>query len=265
VVNSADVDAETWALALDGLRYYFTRFNDDITRNFAARYEFDLVKVNEGYGEQRFDWHYTPREMLRQFGPQKYPGDRPRGVFKVPKERVLEDNWNPPQNDEWAYRGMSWEEWKAIRKSGFIQSRGTHNIGQPGMTLFAEDGGTARHYATSFAPIGYQPGKRKPGVIIAVPREMTLPSNEKDWISGSGTTPKDQGLISAGERGVQGRLPLDVIQAVWYAIPTEGRGGSLELVHRLGSLYARQPWTEGSASGVDINWVLMQAYPERML
>ena len=182
--SNVEVSSEDWALALEGLKLYFIRFGEDISRNHAARYLFTLMEVDEprGYGERVFRWRYEPLEMQKAFGPEQDSGrwgDR-RGFFRAPTSRVVE---KVPQNDAWAYRGMSWEEWREIRRSGFVGSKGVYNLGekQKGLTMFSEEADSAKYYATGFAPVGYEPGKRRPGVVIAVPKEETLPSNEKDW------------------------------------------------------------------------------------
>ena len=263
LTNAAGVDAEMWERAKDGLRWYFTRYGDDITRNFAARYAFSLERFRDSWGEDIYEWHYVPLELKLRQGPEKYRDARGQktGVFKPPRSRVVEEI---PQAAQWAYRGMSWEEWADIRKHSRIQSRGTHNIGegQKGLTLFSEKADPALFYATGFAPIGYKPAKRRPGVVIAIPRELTLGSNEDDWTQRPGSKML---LIPAGERALVGPLSTDALEAVWYAIPHEARAGFMEVWYRHGSLYAKQPWTQGSASGVDLRVTVMQAHPEEML
>ena len=57
--------------------------------------------------------------------------DRGKGVgkegkkfYKSPKDAIEEISTNPVL----AYRGMSWEEWQKIQRTGFIQSAGQHNF-----------------------------------------------------------------------------------------------------------------------------------------
>ena len=239
VRNVAGVDAETWALALVGLRAYFTKYGEDLTRNFAARYEFDLQEVREYWNEKTFVWNVLPIEA---------------DSLKVPTQRVVEEI---PQNDDWAYRGMSWEEWQATRKSGFIQSRGTYNIGQEGMTMLSEKADSAAYYASGFAPVGFLPAKRRPGVVIAIPRDLTFGSNESLWKEG-----QKSGLIPQGERALRGRLPEDEIVAVWYIIPTRIRAGTMDLIY---NRQGRGVWSEGSSYGVSVSRTTIQVYPEQML
>lgn len=268
--SAVEVSPEDWALALEGLKRYFIRFGDNIVKNYAARYSFALTDVREYGGDQTFRWEYEPLEMQKPFGPQQEGWRWKQGVFRAPTSRVVEEI---PQNDAWAYRGMSWEEWREIRRSGFVGSKGTHNLGaqQKGLTFFSERADSARYYATGFAPVGYKPGKRRPGVVIAVPKEETLASNDREWrravardsdSTTEGSYPDK--LIPEGERA-SGPLPMSVIQAVWFAIPTEGQGGFLELTHRSDKRDAAALWTQGSSSGASIAHALIQVYPERML
>jgi hypothetical protein len=196
--NEAGVDPERWAKAQEGLNLFFRRYGEDISRNFAARYSFHLVAFEggRGWGEDIYTWHYRLLEAEPLYGPPKYRGiERQRGVFKIPRERVVDEI---PANPDWVYRGMSWEEWQNIRRTKKIRSRGGYNIGegQKNLTLFGERPDTGVFYATGFAPPGFKPGKRRPGVIIAVPFDMTI-------------GPKETGYaISEGERALVGETPM---------------------------------------------------------
>jgi hypothetical protein len=112
-------------------------------------------------------------------------------------------------NKEYAWRGMSYEEWENIKSQGFIKSRGVYNIGdaQAQYTMFGEDDGMAQYYATGFAPFIYKPVKHLPGVVIGVPKDILLPSNDKD--------------IPLGEMATKDSIPLELIKEVYYIIPTE--------------------------------------------
>lgn len=70
------------------------------------------------------------------------------------------------------YRGMSADEYEAIRKSGLIQSQGKYNIGdaQANLTYFGTDPRTAGSYANSFAPRDFKPTFEKPGYVVGVRR-----------------------------------------------------------------------------------------------
>jgi hypothetical protein len=243
LVNEAGVDAAVWKKAVEGLNQYFRRWDEDIKRNYAARYVFKFVRLQEHWSEDIYTWNYELLEAVPFYGPIQ-SWSRKKRVFKLPRERVVEEI---PQRDDWVYRGMSWEEWQNTRRTKTIQSRGTYNIGegQKGLTLFGNRAEQARYYATGFAPPGFKPAKRRPGVIIAIPKELTVGHEAKGV------------MLTEDERGLVGSAPLDVIEAVWFAIPTETTDGMLELVWRK----SENTWTTGSAWGANTSHALMQVYP----
>ena len=250
IINEAGVDEAVFARALEGLRFYFRRFDEDFTRQFAARYIFELQKVSDYYGEITFTWNAVPREGEPRTEEREW-GTKTFHAFRAPKERVVQE---VPQNGDWAYRGMSWEEWQAIRRSKFIQSRGVYNIGQAGMTLFGDQADTAVYYASGFTPVAFKPGLRRPGVVIAIPKELTEgPSQAKN--------------IPDGERAVFGRLSWDHIQAVWYLIPVAIEAGYFELVYKKypPRTHPKYHWSEGSGRGVSVNFAIVQAFPEALI
>jgi len=68
------------------------------------------------------------------------------------------------------YRGMSAQEYENILRTGQIQSKGGHNIGdeQKGLTYYSTDPSTAESYASSFAPDQYRPTWQAPAYVVAV-------------------------------------------------------------------------------------------------
>lgn len=243
LVNEAAVDAETLRLGAEGLRWYFTRFGVAEEKNFVSRYRFNLTGVRSYGGTKTFSWRTEP--LYGRVAEQGTYG-RTFWSYRKPEKRVVDVI---PENPEWVYRGMSWGEWKNIRKTGFILSRGDYNIGdeQKGTTLFG-DSVTARAYASSFAPIAFKPSRRHPGVVIAIPKNLTY---QPAYAQGS------------GEFSVRGALPMSHIQAVWFLVATEVTSGVFELVHS--EWKSDRAWSEGSRYGTDVRYTVMQAYPEEML
>jgi hypothetical protein len=113
------------------------------------------------------------------------------------------------------------------------------------MTLFGE-ASTARSYASGFTPEAFKPSRKHPGVVIAIPKDLTH---------------QPASAIGSGEFYVQGRLPASHIQAVWFLIATEISEGSFDLKHS----YLTKRWSTGSSFGLNVYYTIMQAYPEEML
>lgn len=67
------------------------------------------------------------------------------------------------------YRGMSEEEFKNIKSTGVIKSRGDYNLeGQEGLTYYSRDPGQAAHYAHGFAPAQFKASGRHNVYVVAV-------------------------------------------------------------------------------------------------
>jgi hypothetical protein len=205
---------EELSAARGALLSYFTRYgkDEDETPFMAARYEFFLEKIRKGWrGERVYDWQIVPlggeveRDSFSGRPRAKLYGSPPSAVPSVPDDPAL------------AYRGMSWEEWVFIQRSGYMQSTGSHNLDQQGLT-FAGPADTAEYYATGFAPVAYKPAFARPGVVVAFPRALVM--EHADFPA----------KIPAGEYAFRGRLSSDEIVAVWYMVPTRIRYGRLEII-----------------------------------
>ncbi|UCC74958.1 MAG: hypothetical protein JSV86_10530 [Gemmatimonadota bacterium] len=193
-----------------GLDWYLTRWDVDARPYAAARYEFVIARPLSPYGwEKIYEWMVVPREGVEiesQFG-------RKAKRYAMPRDTIEEI----PHDDDSAYRGMSWEEWQFIRRTGTIQSSGAHNLDQPDLTFFG-DADQATSYAGNFAPLAYKPAFRRPGVVIQIARGLTL---------AHGDMPD---LIPQGELAVEGALPASVIEAVWLLVPYQISYGRLDVI-----------------------------------
>jgi len=236
VENAAGVDDATFDSAVKGLRLYFQRYglDEDEMPFMAVRYEFHLRRVSP-YGERIFEWRVVPRGGEIEL--DEYDGQPKAKLYPTPRADVVDAI---PDDVQLAYRGMAWEEWQFIREKGYVESSGSHNLDQPGLT-FCGDASSAEYYASGFAPVAYKPAWRRPGVVIAIPRELVL--HHDDWPE----------KIPAGECAHRGRLPADEIVAVWYLIPTRIRYGRLEVVE------TRRGISEGSRSSPSVNYVVLPA------
>lgn len=236
-VNAAGVDEATFDSAVRALRAYFKRYADvDETPFVAARYEFVLRRVRPSWGETIYEWQIVPLGGEIEVDP--YDGTPKAKRYPTPRKRMLDA---VPDDPRLAYRGMSWEEWQFIRRHGYVESTGSHNLDQPGLT-FCGDAATAESYASSFAPLAYKPAWRRPGVVIAFPRALAL--HHEDLPD----------KIPPSECAFRGRLPADEIVAVWYLIPTRIRFGSLEVIDTHG-----REVREGSRSNPSVSYVVLEA------
>jgi len=212
--NNAGADAVTYAKARDGLYWYFRRY---------------------GIDESRFGWQIEPLGGKLEI---KY-GSKVK-IYRVPAAPLLE---HVPDDPAWGYRGMSWEEWKFIRIEKRIESLYAHNLGeeQTGFTFFGK-ASQAESYASGFAPLPYLPAFRRPGVVVAVPRELLLTHKDR---------PK---AIPGSELAAFGALPASVIGGVWYLIPNRIRFGALDIVLDLLSNVTR--WTDGSRHNPSVSYIV---------
>lgn len=215
-------------IALGGLRKYFSLVDPLGFSYLKERYHFKLSKAIENSDGLTLTIQFLPidkgrgsEELVPQDDPlydyhKKYnQGKTGRKVYKRPKD-ALEDI---PSDTNFAYRGMSWEEWQSIQRTGYIFSRGAYNLGQEEYTLFGKEPRTALHYASGFAPLQYQPSMRKPSVVIAIPKNLTLTHKE------------DPENIPDTELGVKGKLSKNHIEHAWLITPHKiNKNAYMELV-----------------------------------
>jgi hypothetical protein len=216
--------------AQEALQKYFRRYAGPELDFASARYAFYLKSIDKGwYSYDRYTFIYEPIEKKK--GSEEIagldhflykPGTKTgRKVYKSPKDAID----SIPDNPTLGYRGISWEEWKSIRKTGLIRSKGYYNLpGQEELTLWSPTPETAESYASGFAPLPFKASLNHPGVVIAVPRALL--KNHKDH-------PK----IPSSELGSIGPLPASVIVEVWLLIVVKTEPGTFDLlVHRDGKV-----------------------------
>ena len=102
------------------------------------------------------------------------------------------------------FRGMSAEEFANFQKNKYIQSLGTHNIGegQKGLTYFSVNPDEARSYAHSFAPSEFKPDPSRPAYVVAAKRP---PDESIARVPGTGES----------EVGVMGQIPREDVTNVY--------------------------------------------------
>lgn len=204
----------------EAIRSHFSSIDPKGSQFAASRYTFNVRKVREDYTGVTVDVQFLPNvsnqgsevpldpsSALYEYN-MKYRGGRSgKTSYKTPKDAIE----SIQTDSSLAYRGMAWEEWISIQKSGIIRSTGPYNIGdsQLNLTFFSPDPATAMHYAHGFAPIQYQISQKRPGVIIAIPKEGLL--SHAEFPDG----------VPSGELAARGSVPAESIRHAWMLVATE--------------------------------------------
>lgn len=202
-------------VCLKALKKFSTKHDPKGWNNIKERYAFKLTKANYKDGRLRVSINikmrtsdatpvfFKPEDPELEF-PNLYPGGYTGKVsHRTPKD-ALEDI---PVDPNLAYRGMSWEEWQSIQKTGKIQSKGIYNIEQEGLTFFGVDPSTALSYATHFAPMQYVASSKRPGVVIAVDKKHLISDHPQ--------------IIQDTEMALKGSLPKEEIKQVYIIKPEQ--------------------------------------------
>lgn len=193
------------------LYYYLKKmYHDDplILKRLGDRYSYKLLNHESSKYEDKFSFLVNIKANQHAFPGKPNMFDEIKTVeFKTPQAAMDSIETNP----NYVYRGMCFEEFESIKQSGFIQSNGSYNLGnaQKNHTFFGEDFGTAKMYAGSFAPFQFKPTHNKPGVVIAIDKDLTL--SYKDNPEG----------IPEGERAITNKLPASFIKEIYFIIPSE--------------------------------------------
>lgn len=201
-------------LAKQSLQSVFNIHDSNAFENIKKRYMFDITKFDNLGKDLRFNVNFFPigsdkgeEQLISPDNPnydyyQKYRGGKSgKVIYKNPKDAISEI----PISSNLSYRGMSWEEWQSIRRTGKIKSRGNANLGQEGLTFFSPNPTASESYASWFAPFEYQITPKTPGVVISVPSKFML-------------THEDRNDIPNGELAIEGSLSSGEIKNVWFLI-----------------------------------------------
>lgn len=180
---------------------------DKFTDDYEPTFTFSLQPLGKGTPE-----YVAEDDPLYDYYAQHKGGKTGWTHFSSPKDAIE----NIPVRPDWVYRGMSWEEWQYIRRTGQIMSNAGYNLGGQENLTFYGNAETAMFYSNNFAPIQFKASIRKPGVVIAVPRDLVM-SHE------------DHEHIPEGEFAHQGPLDAQQIAAAWMLVPTRARSGSFEI------------------------------------
>jgi len=220
------------------LRQYLDAMGGEMTRFVKPRYEFHLRMINDRYNETRYTFDIVPKNKGKVVYDRR--GD-PQYTFGAPQEAIKEIDPNP----EYAYRGMSKEEWDFIREKGYIQSKGWYNFqGQEGQTLWAPNPSTALSYGSGFTPLQYMPTHNRPSMVVAIPRSLTKPA----------------GVANPGELFTDEPIPKDYIQEAYMMIPVSIGHGEIEVIVEKGVQHKWQIRSIRQGSGLtpSVRYVLLR-------
>jgi hypothetical protein len=213
------------ALIRDALRYNFTQIDRMGFENAKSRFKFTLLNVSDDRHEVNATMQMEPiprgrsnkgvEELSDDPYFVKYRGGKTgNATYPSPQDAIKEI----PTDPNLAYRGMNWEEWQYIKRTGKIQSNSTYNFShQRGLTLYGREPKTGMTYAHGFAPTQNQVTWTKPGVIIAISRKGLI-TGEDEW----NNNPKNPRL-SSHELAHQGPKPASEIVHAWMLTPATTR------------------------------------------
>lgn len=216
LVNAVGADAQLFRLVDELFTLWMTRNNHDLLRaQFAARrYKFVVSRFSPEGSTVDLTVEIVPRGrgqvVTSEYGRKSLVRSPPADA--IPVSHYL-DAVTTDRN--LVYRGIAWEEWAAIKKTGFVQSFGNYNIGQDNLTLWGDDFSTAAYYANGFAPWPYKPGFETPAVVIAAPKTFTIGH-------------RDHKEVPEGERATVGALPASALIDAWALLPIEIEFGSIK-------------------------------------
>ena len=148
-------------------------------------------------------------------------------TWAVPDDEATEADFAVDLPDA-VYRGMCFEEFRAVVEDGRVRSHGLWNMsGQEGMTLWTSDPETAAHYANGFAPMHRRAAFGRPAYVLAIGRP-------DDAVRSRG--------MPENEVGTMGSVDSELIHAVWEGEVYDFDPGSIDLVLQDGI------WRTGSMS-----------------
>ncbi len=225
-------------------------------RQLNSRYDIHLSNIREYTGQVTFELKLHPigirtPQIATKDDPlydyyQKRNGVTGRYVHKTPKDAIEEI----PVNPNYVYRGMSWEEWQYIQKTGQIQSNNQYNLGdvQNNLTFYGS-AETATYYANGFAPVAFKTSLKKPSLVIAI---------DKKNVKTHSDLPKS---IPSSEFAHIGPLSAKEIKEVWMLVPKEIKPGYLEIIMKYvynasSQTYVLSDPREGSRGNPSIGYVI---------
>lgn len=206
------------------------------------------------YSRGAFDLTVTPKvidgvkTIEDEYGDKVFYDSRlatVKGGKVVANAEGWHDDIPAKAEDGMLFRGMRYEEYQAIQKSGQINSAGDYNFeNQEGLTYFSTDPSQARIYASGFAPWQHEATFDKPAIVIKV----------KD----PGTAHEVTGQLNRGstsERGIPGRVDASAITDVYVGRAYRIKPGKVELYETYDRASKKGVYTEGSRQSPS-TWVV---------
>ena len=200
-----------------------------------SRYDITLERAKDGYGEVIYTFRYISKGG--HFHKSEFSSYNNRKLYRSAKDAIDAI----PKESKSAYRGISFEEFKSIKTSGYVKSSGVLNLGsaQEGYTFFGDDPGTGVFYASSFQPIYSGITRGKPAFVIEVSRsELTQASLIID--------PETQRKVGTSEEFVTDKpISKDKILNLYMLMPVNSSAGVIEIIFDKW----RKKYREGSRMG----------------
>ena len=160
----------------------------------------------------------------------KDEGEYPRNHARLNKDSGYHQDIQDDKKDGVLYRGMSHEEFHAMKKDGHIKSKGDYNLGgQEGLTYYSKSPSQAQYYANSFTPAQHKPTGTHHAYVVAIKD----PGNHKK-IKGTGED----------EVGIPDKVSTKNILHVHVGRVYSGQPGKFEVRKEYGGKFV-----EGSSSG----------------
>jgi hypothetical protein len=211
-----------------------------------SRYNFILTSIFSRWTEEKYNFQYISKGGRDAFVKpyEDAPYLRKAKKFKT----VVDAIKDIPTDDNYVYRGMSFEEYVNIKKTGFVKSRGEYNLGdaQKNYTFFGDSFKTARFYAGSFQPMERDVTRNKPGVVIEVPKKLTQPA---DTIK-SGNDPVGQ----PNEYITDEPISANNIRNVWFLVPTLSYYGDMDINYNTHT----KECSQGSRSSPSVQYAVIK-------
>lgn len=211
------------------------------------RFDFHLKSVDKHWSDIVYSFEfYSKGGKLQNKKPYNdAPYEKRAAVYRTIKNAI-----DDIQNDETSvYRGMSFEEFLVSKKRGYFKSNGLYNIGdsQKDYTFFGKDFSTAKFYAADFQPLESSMTRKKPGVIIEIPKNLTK----------SAVDVKNQyghNVGTDGEYITKENIPYNIIKAIYLVIPEVSFAGTLDIIYNI----HRQKYTSGSRSHPTVDYKIIK-------
>jgi 8-oxo-dGTP pyrophosphatase MutT (NUDIX family) len=163
-------------------------------------------------------------------------------TYAVPNDEAS-TRITPLKDPDVIYRGMSAEEYEALKTSGVTKSKGGYNIGsdQEGLSYWTTDPEMANSYANSFAPWQQKPTFEKPAYILAMKRPKP---EETKHVEGTGEA----------EVGVNRAVQKDEILSAWRGSVYDHEDGEFDLTQNSYDDKPEYRTGGGTAPSARVSW-----------